>query len=117
MDTKVNKSSEVFLQVFEQNFPLGVRNTPTGGAFRNYVLYGFPVGGFLTSVLENNLEMAAIQADKNNLIHLGALGSFLGKYGDKRYYGSKKKVEDWQSMGGLSVSPPTPQERYLDGEA
>lgn len=63
-----------------------------------YFNHGIEPGSFLTSVLENNLVMAAACADDTNSRLLKNYANFLYNFAPSSSWGSKEKVEAWISM-------------------
>tara|TARA_Y100000034_G_scaffold97675_1_gene119345 strand:- start:128 stop:472 length:345 start_codon:yes stop_codon:yes gene_type:complete len=91
----------MFEEDYEAHFPPAVKMTPTGSQFRKYVLDGEPIGGFLTTLFENNLAEAAVRADPTNLEYLGELGKFIFHKTPGACWGCKQKVKAWQERGGF----------------
>jgi len=67
-----------------------------------YIVHGIEPGGFLTSVLENDLAWAAANADAINRRILFRYASFLLYGAPNGCWGSKSKVREWIEKGGLS---------------
>lgn len=66
----------------------------------DYEATGRPLGGFLTSVLENDLSKGITRADSDNLRLLPAIMSFVYNRIDGRCWGSKAKVVEWKRHNG-----------------
>ena len=64
-------------------------------AIRGYVLDHRPVGGFLSSVLRNDLTTAAFTADAENEIALGRWAKFIYNHVPSGCHGSPEKVKAW----------------------
>lgn len=75
-------------------FLLAVRKVPhyMQDRVRDYVSLGVPPGDFLRAVLENDLRMAALRADKDNRAALYEWGCVLDTL-PLRIWGSKEKVD------------------------
>lgn len=80
----------------------------TGYTFRNYTIpphmlasleayieRGYPPGGFLGAVLENDLMGALGKADEVNLANLPAYAGYLYNEAPAGCYGSKEAVDQW----------------------
>lgn len=63
-----------------------------------YVQHRIPPGGFLTSVLENNLVGAVGKADFENQRNLVAICDYVYNQLPSTCWGSKEKVREW--LGG-----------------
>lgn len=76
----------------------GVNHAPVLRGLRRYVTEGIPPGGFLTSVLENDLWFALEVADDSWTIEsLRGLVSLIHCETPSRCHGSYAKVTDWIS--------------------
>jgi len=66
----------------------------------NYILHGYPLGGFLTAIFSNDLYEAARRADDNNFVslHLYATVIYNAPAG---CHGSEEKIAAWQGVNGL----------------
>ena len=76
----------------------------------NYILFGRPVGHFLTAVLSNDLKEACHRADEFNQAFLFFYVRFLYNHAPTGCWGSPSNVEKWIAQKGLSVydsMPPT----------
>jgi len=67
-----------------------------------YITIGTQPGGFLTAVLQNNLERAVDRADDTNVKALATYVSFLYNVAPMDCWGSPERVEYWIANGGLS---------------
>lgn len=67
----------------------------------DYVERGIPPGGFLTSVLCNDLKGAFMRADEMNKRHMNEWAQFMYFYMPSVCQGSLDKVTDWIERGGL----------------
>lgn len=65
----------------------------------DYILYGAPVGSFLTAVLSNDLRGATAKADDDNLPALRGYVVFLYNYASGDCWGSPQKHLDWLQRG------------------
>ena len=67
-----------------------------------YVDYHNPTGGFLNSVLENDLFNAVVRADPINTADLGKIVRFIrNELEPRECFGSKENVEAWLSPQSL----------------
>ena len=73
----------------------------------NYVAHRQPGGGFLTAVLENDLEKAVSKADYTNINLLPVYVSYLLNQVTAECWGSPAKVRAWLGKGGLSYDERT----------
>jgi len=64
-------------------------------SLRGYIEMRSPVGGFLTSVLENDLQWAVIKADEVNAGRLKDYINFLNSQAPSLCWGSPAKVKAW----------------------
>lgn len=64
-------------------------------AIRSYVLDHHSVGGFLTSLLQNDFMGCVSQADVENQVSLGRWAKLLYNYTPGECHGSRTKVEAW----------------------
>ena len=62
-----------------------------------YAQTGREVGGFLTSVLENNFKEAVARADRDNLLHIRAIMLFIANELPAQCQGSKDRMRWWRS--------------------
>jgi len=67
-----------------------------------YIVHGIEPGGFLMSVLWNDLAWAAAKADAVNRRNLFRYASFLLYGAPGGCWGSQSKVLEWIEKGGLS---------------
>jgi len=72
---------------------------------RFYVDHGRATGGFLTSLLDGDLDGAFMRADPTNLAHRKEWLTFLSEYLPEQCHGSRTKAEAWRKMGGLAGLP------------
>lgn len=64
----------------------------------NYLAYGLPPGGFITSVLENDFIMALSRADAFwTTKGLRNLAKWLGQYMPGEAFGSREAIEQWKA--------------------
>ena len=77
------------------------RHLPLGDSLVRYIERGYPVGGFLTAVLTNNLVESYGRADSRNIEVLRAYVSFLYNNCPTGCWGSREKVDAWIAKGGL----------------
>lgn len=66
-----------------------------------YIMTGRPVGGFLTSVLCNDLKNTFMRADSTNIRHVFNFVDFLYNDAPMACWGSITKMQDWATQGGL----------------
>lgn len=64
-------------------------------ALENYLMYGFQPGGFLTSVLANDLYLAVGRADHRNRDRLPEIVKAISFRMPNMSYGSYAAVKDW----------------------
>lgn len=83
-----------------------------------YVTQGRPTGGFLTSVLENDLCGAVKRADPIALAHLINILHFLLAVAPSPCWGSREKVTAWVAEGRRVLeqarTSSTPEENHAD---
>ena len=70
----------------------------TKAAIDRYVQNGTPTGGFLYSVLINDLCGAVVRADEENRATLCEVVRYLYWEVPSNCWGSPKKVEDWKGL-------------------
>lgn len=70
-------------------------------AIDNHVLHGHPCGGFVTSVLENNLTEAVGRADEESIVKLRDIVGYLYNCCPGPCWGSPAKVKAWRKTGGI----------------
>lgn len=77
-------------------------NVPTSlhYAMMSYVLYGRPMGGFLTAVFENKLMEAFSRADLENQFQMYLIVKFIYNELPMVCWGDEEKVEQWHKIGG-----------------
>jgi hypothetical protein len=63
----------------------------------NYLLHGVSPGGFMTSVLENNLFLAAKKADHVNITELGRIANWISNDAPPGSWGSCEQVRSWMN--------------------
>ena len=68
-----------------------------------YVETGCPVGGFLSAVLENNLQEALGRADNENLNALITIAEYVYCRVPSQCWGSRERVATWQQHGGARM--------------
>jgi len=61
----------------------------------NYGKSGVPVGGFLRSVLTNNLTLCICRADESNLKQIKQIVMFINNELPMNCWGSSDKYESW----------------------
>jgi hypothetical protein len=61
----------------------------------DYVQHGYPPGGFVTAVLENNLKEAFARADNNNAIDMHEIVAYCYNHIPSSAWGSPEKVSAW----------------------
>lgn len=62
---------------------------------KDYILHGYPPGGFLTALLRNDFMSAAGKADSENAAALIGWARFLYNHVPSGSYGSPEAVERW----------------------
>ena len=65
------------------------------GGIERYIEDGLPPGGFLTAILENDLEAAVSRADEENLRNIPAYVGYLYNHAPAGCWGSKEAVAKW----------------------
>lgn len=73
-------------------------NDATMDGLVRYVEKGIPPGGFLESVLSNDLAMACAKADLANRYRLHEIVKFLFNYPPSSCWGAPEKVSRWLAM-------------------
>ena len=63
----------------------------------SYIVHGLSPGGFVTAVLENDLQGAVARADDYNQAHLVAIVRFVAQHLPIGSYGSKENVRRWMN--------------------
>lgn len=71
-------------------------------AILRYVALGIEPGGFLCSVIDNNLFRAVRKADDTNLYKLGSYVKFFEWAAPVECFGSTALRLEWQKSGGLA---------------
>ena len=71
-----------------------------------YVMRGWPTGGFLRAVICNDLARACMVADTTNITILPSYVSFFYNYTPERCFGSPEKMKDWIEAGGWEGQHP-----------
>jgi hypothetical protein len=71
---------------------------PTKNALRRYIEHHVPPGGFLISVLSNNLTQAVIRGDTQNLQALPHLVQWLNNHMPSTLWGSWKNYTTWADV-------------------
>ena len=74
----------------------------TAYALSEYVVFGEPVGGFLSSVLSNNLRESVFRADSENLLALSDICRYIYNNIPADCSGNVDSVNAWIKRGGLS---------------
>jgi hypothetical protein len=69
---------------------------------KRYVLYGMPVGDFLTALFENNLMEVYKRADETNIRLISEYCLLLYNAVPVKCRGSRIAVTDWIELGGLN---------------
>ena len=70
----------------------------TAKALERYIMDGVPTGGFLSSVLTNDLTGAFGKADLQNCIYLENIVSFIYNDVPMGCHGSEEKVLNWKGI-------------------
>lgn len=71
------------------------------GGIERYVMYGIPMGSFLTAIFANDFMEAAGRADSENQRALLAYARFLYNSVPSQCKGSYAAVDQWIGQGGL----------------
>jgi len=79
-----------------------VPNLHMQSAILRYVALGVEPGGFLCSVIDNDLFKAVKRADGTNLYKLGSYVKFFEYASPAECFGSKTLRIEWQKSGGLA---------------
>ena len=66
-----------------------------------HILYGWPVGSFLTGLLMNDLRAAVGGADDVNILLLPKYVMWVVNNPPAQCWGSQARVVDWQNAGGM----------------
>jgi|APSaa5957512493_1039668.scaffolds.fasta_scaffold205631_2 hypothetical protein len=69
---------------------------------RMYIEEGFMSGHFLTALFSNDLVGVYSRGDKDNTEAMKKWVTFLFNYAPASCWGSKQRVEDWISGGGIT---------------
>ena len=67
-------------------------------AIDRHAEHGYPCGGFVTAVLENNFGQAALRAADGNVLLLREIALYLYGYIPESCWGSPEKVKSWQEQ-------------------
>lgn len=67
----------------------------------DYILFGFPMGGFATAVFSNDLKDAFGRADEVNTAAMRDWVMFVYNEAPAKCQGSRECVREWQEAGGL----------------
>jgi len=67
----------------------------------NYIIYGYPVGGFLTAVFRNDLRGAVMRADRESLAGLDNILKFFHWYAPLGCIGSIEIHMEWIKIKGM----------------
>lgn len=86
---------------YEQGVEDGVPQQTMDG-LRGYIEDGNSPGGFLTSVLENDLTGAVCRADLKNTKALTAIVKWVYNVAPARCWGNEDKVETWLNCDWLA---------------
>jgi len=76
------------------NLPEGSEHL--GGGVRRYLMDGIMPGGFLAALLANDLEQAALMADKSNAANLAELGFWLNYHLPTYAIGDYPTIHNWE---------------------
>jgi hypothetical protein len=68
-------------------------------ALDRYWQYGYAPGGFLTNLLEGNIYLAILRADRWNKDALGHIVEYILHKAPPGSYGSANLVQDWINHG------------------
>lgn len=71
-------------------------------AICDYLIFGAPVGSFLSALLANDLMVAILRADDINTASLRNWALFLYNETPSECYGSPILVKAWRERGGLA---------------
>jgi hypothetical protein len=71
-------------------------------SMKAYIERGVPLGGFLSSIVANDLVLAAQQADQHNIYRLKDYALFLHGEAPSEAWGSAKAYQSWVKRGGLN---------------
>ena len=87
----------------------------TMSGITNFIHRGAMPGGFLTSVLENNLKQTYGSADENNIVAIPSIVQYLYNNAPGICWGSPREVREWMEIGGMDgyakgVRPKSQQE-------
>lgn len=77
------------------------KSLPLGYALRDYVEKGYPLGGFLTALVSNNLVESFGRADLGNRACMFEYTSWLYSYAPQDCWGSLDKIDKWLDHNGL----------------
>lgn len=67
----------------------------TQDALEDYLIRGYPPGGFLTAILTNDLYRAVASADHANKTNITAITDWVLNYAPERSWGSPDMVQMW----------------------
>lgn len=77
---------------FQSNVPMHTQES-----LENYLIHGYSPGGFLASVLTNNLYGAVARADHINKDSLVAITNWVVNHAPSMSWGSRELVDLWAS--------------------
>ena len=81
------------------------------GGVKRYVEQGIQPGGFLTAVIENNLQLAVGHADPVSLAALRDITRFFYNELPSKCWGTREKRKLWMKTGCKEYSPvPLPED-------
>ena len=63
-----------------------------------FLVYGDPMGGFLSALVAGDLYRAALNADSDNFPALGHFGKWIGQTWPGESHGTYKKAESWKGL-------------------
>lgn len=66
-----------------------------------WVIYGTPLGGFLLAVAQNNLQLAAVKADRESYRRLLCVAEYFRERCPSDSWGSPGACARWSGHGGL----------------
>lgn len=75
----------------------------TAYALAEYIMHGRSVGGFIQSVLANDLMNSVYRADQENLAALKDICTYLYNHVPFGCWGSYDTVREWIERGGLAA--------------
>ncbi len=63
-----------------------------------FLVFGDPMGGFLSAIVAGDFYRAALNADSDNFPALGHFGKWIGQTWPNASHGSYKKSESWKGL-------------------